>query len=240
MPCDGAIEVAANGFIVHMQSMKEQLVPTSAMDSALLSPRQRFTFAHEISHTFFYDAARQRCKPHPSPRLLESACNHGAQHLLLPEHLLAREIGAGRRFDSIEMAIDIAAAAGVSIEVVLWRMNELDQLKETDYALLTFRKQDDGGIVTTGVCINGVYSKFLRPTLYAPPPKWVWMIAPELRAPSGAVHRTAHSDGWELVSRCVASHQALGQVLVESRLEMIAARRSERRSDRVYRSHLDA
>jgi len=224
MPCDGAIEVVADGFVVHMQSTKEQLVPTSAVDSSALSVRQRFTFAHEISHTFFYDAARQPCKPHPTPRLLEGSCNHGAQRLLLPEHLLAREIGTGRRFDSIEMALDIASAARVSAEVVLQRMDELDQFKETDYAILTFRKQDDGGIVTTGVCINGVFDEFPSPTLYAPPAKWVWRIAPGLSTPNGAVHRSAYRDGWELVSRCVANEQSLGQVIAEGRLEMIAAR----------------
>jgi hypothetical protein len=180
--------------------------------------------AHEISHTFFYDAARQPCKPHPTPRLLEDSCNHGAQRLLLPDYLIAREIGVGRRFDSIEMALDIAAAASVSTEVVLQRMDELDRLKEEDYALLSFRLQDDGGIVTTGACINGVFSKFPRPALYAPPPKWVWTIAPGLSAPSGAVHRSAYRDGWELVSRCVARKRSLAQVFVESRLEMIAAR----------------
>ena len=223
MPSDGAIEVVADGFVVHMQCTKQQLVPTSAVDSGAMSARQRFTLAHEISHTFFYDAARQPREPHPTPRLLERSCNHAAQRLLLPEHLLAREIGTGGRFDSIEMALDIASAARVSTEVVLQRMDELDAFKETDYAILTLRRQDDSEIVTTGVCMNGVFGKFPRPTLYGPPPKWVWRIAPELSAPSGAVHRSAHSDGWDIVSRCVANRQSLGQVIVESRLEMSAA-----------------
>ena len=229
MPCDGAIEATVDGFVVHLQSAKEQLVPTSAVDSTALSVRQRFTLGHEISHTFFYDAERRPCKPHPNPQLLESSCNRGAQRLLLPEHLLEREIGSGRRLDSIEMACDIASAAQVSVVVLLQRLDELEQLKETDYALLTFKTQNDGHLVTTGVCLSGVFGKLTRPMLHAVPPKWVERIAPDLRAPSGAVHRSAHSDGWEFVSRCVASKQSPGQVFFESRLDMVAAERSANR-----------
>lgn len=224
MPCGGAIEVVADGFAVHMQATKEQLVSTSAVDSSALSARQRFTLAHEICHTFFYDASRKPSKPHPNPRLLESLCNYGAQRLLLPDHLVEREIGTGRRFDSIEMACDLACAARVSIEVLLQRLDALYRLKETDYALLTFRTEDGGRIVTTGACLSGVFGRFPRPTLYAAPPKWVRRIAPELSAPTGAVHRSPRSDGWEFVSRSVASKESPGQVLVESRLDLIAER----------------
>src|SRR5205809_3791406 len=52
MPCDGAIEVKQDGFVVHMKAAKEQIVPAETVASSKLSPRQRFTFAHEISHTF--------------------------------------------------------------------------------------------------------------------------------------------------------------------------------------------
>jgi hypothetical protein len=220
MPCDGAIEVVADGFVVHMRAAKDQLVPTLSVNSNALSARQRFTLAHEISHSFFYDAVRKPCKPHPSQPLLEAVCNYGAQRLLLPDGLVEREIGAGRRFDSIEMAHDIASAAKVSVEVVLRRLDELERLKEADYALLTFEKQDDGSIVTTGVCLNGVFKKFPRPTLYVAPPKWVAKIALDLSAPTGTVRRSAYRDGWEFISRSVASKQSPNQLLLECRLEM--------------------
>jgi hypothetical protein len=224
MPFDGAIEVVADEFVVHMRAPKDQLVPTFAVNSGALSARQRFTLAHEISHTFFYDASRKPCKPHPSQRLLESLCNYGAQRLLLPDHLVEREIGAGRRFDSIEMARDIASAAQVSVEVVLHRLDELERLKEADYALLTFEKQEDGSIVTTGVCLNGVFKKFPRPKLYVAPPKWVEKIAFDLSASTSAVRRSAYRDGWDFISRSVASKQSPNQLLLESRLDMSPAR----------------
>lgn len=85
MPCDGAIGVAEDGFVVHIQSRKHQLVPAPAVDSSALSPRQRFTLAHEISHTFFYGRDLKRVRPHPSERLLEDSCNYAAGRLLLPE-----------------------------------------------------------------------------------------------------------------------------------------------------------
>lgn len=222
MPCDGAIEVAADGFVVHMHSTKEQLVPTSTVDSRALSLRERFTLAHEISHTFFYDAARRPSSPQPNRRLLESSCNHGAQRLLLPKHLVEREIGTGRRFDSIEMACDLASAAQVSTEVVLQRLDGIENFKETDYALITLRRQDDGSLVTTGICLNGVFKKLPRPKLYAAPPSWVGKIAPDLLAPTGIVHRSPRNDDWEFVSRCISSTWSRGQVFAEIKLHMRA------------------
>lgn len=222
IPCEGAIEVADDGFVVHLYSAKEQLVPTSAVDSGALSVRQRFTLAHEISHTFFYDPSRKPRKPRPDAPLLERSCNYGGQCLLLPENLVEREIGTGRRFDSIEMAFDLAAAARVSVDVVIRRLDELERLKETDYALLTLRRVEDGSMVTTGVCLSGVFTKLPRPALYSLPPSWVGKMAQELNAPSGKVHRSTLNDAWEFATRCLPAKQSAGQVLVESRLEMRA------------------
>jgi hypothetical protein len=228
MPCDGAIGVAEDGFVVHLQSRKEQLVPAPAVDSSALSPRQRFTLAHEISHTFFYGPDLKRVEPHPSQRLLEDSCNYAAARLLLPANLLRYEIGRNRKVDSIEMACDLASTAHVSTEVLLQRLDELEDLKETDYALLALRKEERAKIIVIAVCSQGVFREFVRPTLFAAPPKWVQRMVPELSAATGAVHRIPHRNGGEFVSRCVLNERAQRQILVESRLD--ASPRSARSS----------
>ena len=68
--------------------------------SRMLSPRVRFSIAHELAHTFFFDLSSQ------SPKLskkftaggglselenLERHCNTIASHLLLPTQMLASE-----------------------------------------------------------------------------------------------------------------------------------------------------
>lgn len=225
MPCDGAIEATAEGFVVQLNSDKDQRVPSAAVDSAALSPRQRFTLAHEIGHTFFYDGARRAVRPHPNPRLLESLCNQAAQILLLPEFLIAREIGVGRRFDSIEMARDLASSARVSPEVVLQRLEGIENLKETDYALFSLRLRDDGMLITTGVCLHGgAFSTLPSPVLHAPPPKWLSSIMAASQSSVGVVHRSALGDGWEFASRCVHGNRVGDLVFVEIRVEMVAAR----------------
>jgi len=222
LPCDGAIEVVPDGFVVHLKSNKEQLVPVTAVDSSAMSSRQRFTLAHELSHTFFYDSKRQPIKPHPRRRLLESACNYGALHLLLPRNLLQREIGLGRRFDSVELACDIASTAQVSIESVLQRVDELEELKESEYALMAFRRQDDDTMVTTAVCLSGTFTTLPRPIPYTVPPKWVQQIVPDISTTSEVVHRLRYRDR-TFVSRRVTARRSAGCVLVESRVDRQAS-----------------
>jgi len=225
MPCDGAIGAAADGFVVQLSSDKDQRVPCVAVDSTALSPRQRFTLAHEIGHTFFYDGARRAVRPHPNARLLESLCNQAARILLLPEFLVEREIGVGRRFNSIEMARDLASSAVVSPEVVLNRLDGIEHLKETDYALLSLRLRDGGMLITTGVCLHGgAFSTLPRPALHAPPPRWVASIVADLQSSVGVIHRSALGDGWEFASRCVPGNRAGDLVFVEIRVEMVAVR----------------
>ena len=78
MPVDGVVEVKGSGFEIQIRSDKDQAVPVSDVDSAALTTRERFTFAHEISHTFFYDAEFRPIRPKPSKQLLEALCNLGA------------------------------------------------------------------------------------------------------------------------------------------------------------------
>jgi hypothetical protein len=220
MSCDGAIQRTNTGFEVQIRSDKDQAVLPSDVDASKMTPRERFTLAHEISHTFFYDAQFRPVQPQPSKQLLEGLCNYGAQCLLLPEFLIEREIGQGSRFDSIEMALDLADLARVSPEVVLRRVDECQHLKDGDYALVMLDKKEDGAMITVAVCLNGVFAALTKPKLHAEPPAWLIKLAPALASPKKGACRVPRDAQWDYVSRVVPNSRRREQVFVELTLDL--------------------
>ena len=102
----------------------------------LLPARLRFSFAHELAHTLFYDLEE------PTPELasrfragggknelenLESNCNRLAAKLLLPGSVVRNELRKAKVLTA-EFLIALAEKAGVSIEALVRRLNEQDQL----------------------------------------------------------------------------------------------------------------
>ncbi|HWX18411.1 MAG TPA: ImmA/IrrE family metallo-endopeptidase [Candidatus Binatia bacterium] len=108
----------------------------SEESNGLLPTRLRFSFAHELAHTLFYDLAQ------PTPELakrfragggknelenLETSCNRLAAKLLLPAALVRNELGKAKVLTA-EFLTALAQKAGVSIEALIRRLNEQDQL----------------------------------------------------------------------------------------------------------------
>jgi len=152
----------------------EMLVESPDLRDAMLSPstegftlrlkaghptvRHRFSTAHEIGHTFFYDLSRT-----PPTRLLttglsarsrgkrvspedkeESICSVFAGALLLPQHLLLRELQA-MPDDKASFLLQIARRYGVSLEVVVRRLLlDLSEMRNTAVILRSVREHDDG------------------------------------------------------------------------------------------------
>ncbi len=102
----------------------------------LLQPRLRFSIAHELAHTFFYDLTGE------SPKLskkfksgggqtelenLERYCNTIASHLLLPTQMLS---DAFLRIKAItpESILELAQTTGVSLPALLFRLDKSDSL----------------------------------------------------------------------------------------------------------------
>lgn len=98
----------------------------------MLSPRLRFSLAHELAHTFFYDLSGG--KPHIAKQFkagggrtalenLEKNCNRLASHLLLPTPMLKNAL---RKMKSIspESLIELAHSSGVSTETLVRRFGE--------------------------------------------------------------------------------------------------------------------
>jgi hypothetical protein len=219
MPCDGAIEAIGSGFEVHLRAKRDRSVPILAVDTSKLDPRQRFTLAHEIGHTFFYDERFQPVLPQPEKPLLEWICNFAAVRLLLPKSLLEFELGPGGRFDSLEMARDLAEHAGVSSFVVVRRFNDLKALVDQDYALLIVEKKDDATPAVLGACLNGVFTANTKPELHGGLPGWVAKIVPGLDSGTTGAFRVARDDQYDYISRIEPVGAAKNYLFVEMRLE---------------------
>lgn len=122
----------------------------------LLQPRLRFSIAHELAHTFFYDLTGT------SPKIskeftsgggrtelenLERHCNTIASHLLLPSRMLSVEF---MRIKTItpESISELAQTTGVSLPALLLRINKSDSLFIKRYfrGCIVLVDQNDGEI----------------------------------------------------------------------------------------------
>jgi len=94
MLIDGSLARYGRGFAVYVKAdaeyVEEYASQFERLRGAGLPPRTRFTIAHEIVHTMFFDATKSPPEPrvlgtHPQElESLEQACDMGANHLLLP------------------------------------------------------------------------------------------------------------------------------------------------------------
>ena len=93
----------------------------------------RFSLAHELAHTFFYDRSKERPEVQKSFRaggrktaleILERHCNRIAAHLLLPTPMIKSWILKRRSMDPCAL-LSLSKEAGVSIEALIHRLNEI-------------------------------------------------------------------------------------------------------------------
>src|SRR5690349_17325157 len=84
---EGVLSPVEGGFKIFIQN--------NFADQPGANRRQRFTIAHELAHTFFYDLngeAPKRSKGSPKGQKLERLCHIGASQILVPEILLRQEV----------------------------------------------------------------------------------------------------------------------------------------------------
>jgi hypothetical protein len=152
---EAALAVDDDGFVVYVdcdKGSKEayQLAFNGADQGRSLPVRFRFSLAHELIHTFFYDT-----KQHPYTNWLagthakeieslEQACNFGASHLLLPTKLLKSD---ARKVDVLtaDGIIDLATRYQVSIECLINRLAHLEDWTSRR-GLVVFARQEADGI----------------------------------------------------------------------------------------------
>ena len=165
---EGVLNVAPEGFIIYLQ------------DNFLNFPsavfRRRFTIAHEICHTFFYEnlpgqrLRRKRIKTDE----LEVLCNRGAGWLLVPSHWMQTKIQKSGKITAIEHLSKLCKDAAVSMEVLLRRVHEqATAWVECDHSFVLVRR-DENGRTVRGVCFGPwLAGQFPAPSLWEPEATWL-------------------------------------------------------------------
>ncbi len=113
--CDGYIEPVGASFAEGFRMV---------LNDKVAPARQRFTIAHEICHTFFYELVPElKFTPHATDDSEEALCNHGAAALLMP----ARDIVAQASGKDVSLATleALAERYEVSLEAVFLRLRGL-------------------------------------------------------------------------------------------------------------------
>lgn len=115
---EGVLDVGAEGFLIFLQSNFSNF-PSAGI-------RQRFTLAHEICHTMFFDhdGSKKPRRRRINEEELESLCNRGAGWLLLPSAWMTARARRDGKIRSAASLLDLSKDAEVSLEVVFRRLHE--------------------------------------------------------------------------------------------------------------------
>jgi Zn-dependent peptidase ImmA (M78 family) len=148
MLVDGGLAIDGDGFIMFINCEADNVAIYKQKyleeDGRSLPNRVRFTIAHELVHTFFYD----RAGPIPKSKLLkiqakeldslESACDMGANELLVPPRVLQSKLDQEREL-SLDVVRRFAKEFAVSLETLLIALESLESWGRHDafIALLT-------------------------------------------------------------------------------------------------------
>jgi hypothetical protein len=111
--------------------------------------RRRFTFAHELVHTFFYSVESDLPKPikgAPRGPRLERLCQFGASEILVPEILLKQHLPS-RKVTSAEDLLGLASTFDVSLEVIFRRIQKLGLVAEDEFAAALVDRTKDGEVI---------------------------------------------------------------------------------------------
>jgi hypothetical protein len=101
--------------------------------------RERFTIAHELVHTFYYDrdaGLPKRKKRAPRAQILEVLCHDGASQILVPEDLLRRELQANGEVTSTERILGLTDIFDVSPHVMIARLHALGLIADASFGAI--------------------------------------------------------------------------------------------------------
>jgi DNA-binding transcriptional regulator/RsmH inhibitor MraZ len=141
----GCIEAYEDGFRMFIRGRKLQSFEVhDRLVLDCLTPRQRFTVAHEIGHTFFFDPSAghpEVLKRLPPVQAIERLCQDAAGRMLLPGQLLAPFLDTEQPVDP-PLVLKIAREFRCSAEAVMRRLDQIEEAKRP-YAGLILAKQED-------------------------------------------------------------------------------------------------
>lgn len=151
---DGGLSLLDDGFLITVhceEGQEERFHDILAKDPTgrSLPKRARFTIAHEIAHTFFFDLdssppqATENHKDRRTLRSLEDACHLAARQLLLPEFFL---VDSYRQADLMNPTVlrDLAEQAAMSCPALVMRFESLLRFAMPDGMLLCIQRDNDG------------------------------------------------------------------------------------------------
>ena len=130
---EAAMHPRERRFYIYIQSNFKDL-PGNAL-------RRRFSWAHEIGHTLFFEQRDGELKARadaPRGDALESACHRAASMILIPGKALRAEL-QNQKLDGAARIRELADRFEVSVEVMLRRLNEFSLLKDGWAPVLTRR-----------------------------------------------------------------------------------------------------
>lgn len=198
----GVLVPVSGGFELFLRDLEPRDLDIEAEEpQGALSPRQRFTFAHELAHTHFYKASDRvptARKVEIIPPEIEKICDGAAGRILVPTNLLKREInqelsGNCERIDA-DFVRAMAARFRASHDVMINRLNALDSGNVSARCILLVRREH--GESQIRACYMGVTLLSILPT----PKKYDSVVnwLPEL--PRDIVERDGNGR-WDLTRR---------------------------------------
>jgi hypothetical protein len=144
---EGVLVAVQGGFRIYFQSNFEH--------QRRMKLRQRFTIAHELTHTFYYESTDEMPRPvkkSPTGERLEQLCHMGASQILMPESLLNDIVQLRGEPASAAYIIDLAATFEVSPEVAIRRLQELKLLPEEKFAAVLVDTGYEGRRIIRSAC----------------------------------------------------------------------------------------
>ncbi len=148
---EGVLTPVPGGFKIYLQS---NFTGRSGMKF-----RRRFTLAHELVHTFFYNLNGGMPEPvNRSPRgqRLERLCHIGARQILVPEFLLRQELKTKGEVASVEAILDLARLFDVSVEVLMRRLHGLGLIADDKFAAILVHTGDGGTPLIQAACYGSL------------------------------------------------------------------------------------
>ncbi|HWZ97998.1 MAG TPA: ImmA/IrrE family metallo-endopeptidase [Candidatus Dormibacteraeota bacterium] len=128
--------------------------------------RERFSFAHELGHTFFFDQSLPIPKPAkgaPQGERLEKLCNFAAGEILLPSSALNETVRREGSIVSSAKLLELKTRFGVSLEALIRRVHAARLIDDEQFAAVLVEEVDRKQIIRTACYGPLLLSNVSRP-----------------------------------------------------------------------------
>jgi len=146
---EGVLRPVAGGFRIYLQN--------NFSKDPSFRLRKRFTLAHEIAHTFFFDICKGVPKPvkhSPRGQRLENLCHTAAGQILVPESLLKQQLNSKGEVASVETLFDLSKIFDVSVEVMIRRLHRLGLFAVERFAAVLVNTTSGGKKIIKAACFG--------------------------------------------------------------------------------------